>query len=93
PEESNSTSQELALILQMMALLRTQIQKRYYYKPTNNNLRITSAPTIQNKRLNYLPQNEVVRQDGIRNYPSGKVGCESLRNRSMQPIKDDSQDV
>ncbi|GJY12694.1 hypothetical protein Tco_0382003 [Tanacetum coccineum] len=44
----------------MMALLRTQIQKRYYYKPTNNNLRITSAPTIQNKRLNYLPQNEVM---------------------------------
>ncbi|GKD76820.1 hypothetical protein Tco_1339441, partial [Tanacetum coccineum] len=42
-----------------MALLGTQIQKRCYSKPTNNNLWITSAPTAQYKRQAYLPQNEM----------------------------------
>ncbi|GJU56913.1 hypothetical protein Tco_1234679 [Tanacetum coccineum] len=49
-----------------MALLGNQIHKRYYNKPTNNNLSITSAPIALNKRQDYLPQNEVVRQGGIR---------------------------
>nr|GEV10202.1 hypothetical protein [Tanacetum cinerariifolium] len=48
-----------------MALFRTQIQKQYYTKPTNNNLRIISTPTDK-KRQDYLPHNEVVRQGVIR---------------------------
>ncbi|GKB59185.1 hypothetical protein Tco_0915371 [Tanacetum coccineum] len=59
PEESDSTSQELALILQNMALFETRIQKRCYSKPTNNNIWITSAPTAQYKRQDYLPRNEM----------------------------------
>nr|GEY13348.1 integrase, catalytic region, zinc finger, CCHC-type, peptidase aspartic, catalytic [Tanacetum cinerariifolium] len=41
-----------------MALLRTQIQKQCYNKHT--------APTTQNKRQDYLPSNEMVRQCRIR---------------------------
>nr|GEV20715.1 F-box domain, leucine-rich repeat domain, L domain-like protein [Tanacetum cinerariifolium] len=49
-----------------MALIGTQIQNRYYNKPTINNLRVTSPPTAKNKRQDYLPHNEVVREGLIR---------------------------
>nr|GEU48144.1 hypothetical protein [Tanacetum cinerariifolium] len=75
-EEEDLSAKELAqyeadiklkkiLMYGNMAHIGKETQK-YYNKPTNNSLRTIVAPTILNKKQDYLPQNEVVRQGGIR---------------------------
>ncbi|PWA70807.1 hypothetical protein CTI12_AA286260 [Artemisia annua] len=58
----DQASVELTKIIQNLALLGKQIQKTFYKCPTNNNLRITYAPTAMNKRQDLPPRGEVIRQ-------------------------------
>ncbi|PWA43445.1 hypothetical protein CTI12_AA535490 [Artemisia annua] len=58
----DQASVELTKIVQNLALLGKQIQKTFYKRPTNNNLRITSAPTTINKRQDLPPRGEAMRQ-------------------------------
>ena len=58
---------ELNKIVQDLALLGKQIQRSFYKRPTNNNLRPTSASTALNKRQDIPPRGEVVRQGVQRN--------------------------
>ena len=53
---------ELNKIVQNLALLGKQIQRSFYKRPTNNNLRTTSAQTAFNKRQDILPRGDVVCQ-------------------------------
>jgi hypothetical protein len=53
---------DLTKIVQNLALLGKQIQRSFYKRPTNNNIRTTSAPTALNKRQDILPRGEVIRQ-------------------------------
>ena len=64
---------KLTKIVQNLALLGKQIQRSFYKRPTNNNLRTISAPTALNNRQDIPPRGEVARQ-GVQMNDMNDVG-------------------